>query len=233
MEDIGVILTPLPKGFIQEALYIINANRSVRVPSTIPENGWEEEVSWWKPGESPLAPARDSESPSQSTPPHLFEQENPLSQPEGNIAASPSEPIAGQSLATEGQIHHHKWGLEVGDKEEKDEELRQKEKSNLEGHNEEQSPQRQAEEQKGDECGTYGEDSDTDGNETILRWLQGLRKERVGGKGHESRELEVVDEEETKKHPRQEERRNVRGHGEPHPSKEVGAEGVEKEAMDE
>ena len=30
-----VILTPLPKGFIKEALCIINADRSVRVPGTI------------------------------------------------------------------------------------------------------------------------------------------------------------------------------------------------------
>ena len=90
-------------------------------------------------------------------------------------------------------------GLEVGEKEEKDEELKQKEKSNLEGHNEKQSPQRQAEEQKGDECGTYGEDSDTDGDTSILRWLQGLRKERVGGQGHENGELEVVEEEEGKR----------------------------------
>ena len=38
-----VVVTPLPKGFIKEALCIINADRSVRVPVTIPENGWEEE----------------------------------------------------------------------------------------------------------------------------------------------------------------------------------------------
>ena len=87
----------------------------------------------------------------------------------------------------------------MGEKEEKDEELKQKEKSNLEGHNEEQSPQRQEEDQKGDECGTYGEDSDTDGDTSILRWLQGLRRETVGGKGHENGELEVVDEEDKKK----------------------------------
>ena len=39
-----VVVTPLPKGFIKEAMRIINANRSVRVPGTIPENGWEGEV---------------------------------------------------------------------------------------------------------------------------------------------------------------------------------------------
>ena len=38
-------MTPLPRGFIKEALRIINADCSVRVPSTIPENGWEGEVS--------------------------------------------------------------------------------------------------------------------------------------------------------------------------------------------
>ena len=58
LEDIDVILTPLPKDSSKiEALRIINADRSVRVPGTIVENGWEEEVSCWKPGESPPAPA--------------------------------------------------------------------------------------------------------------------------------------------------------------------------------
>ena len=37
----NVVVTPLLKGFIKEALRIINADRSVRVPGTIPENGWE------------------------------------------------------------------------------------------------------------------------------------------------------------------------------------------------
>ena len=41
----NVVVTLLPKGFIKEALRIINADRSVRVPATIPENGWEEEVT--------------------------------------------------------------------------------------------------------------------------------------------------------------------------------------------
>ena len=42
----NVDVTPLPKGFIKEAPRMINANRSVQVPSTIPENGWEGEVIW-------------------------------------------------------------------------------------------------------------------------------------------------------------------------------------------
>ena len=42
--DVDVLLTPLPKGFIKEALHIINADRSVRVLSTMLENGWEGEL---------------------------------------------------------------------------------------------------------------------------------------------------------------------------------------------
>ena len=42
-----------------------------------------------------------------------------------------------------------------------------------------------------------------------------------------------MEEEKTKEQPRQEERRNVPDQGEPHPSQEVGAEGMEKEVMDE
>ena len=38
LDDVDV--TPLPKGFIKEALRIINPYRSVQVPSTIRENGW-------------------------------------------------------------------------------------------------------------------------------------------------------------------------------------------------
>ena len=60
-----VVVTPLPKGFIKEALRIINADRFVRVPGTII---------------SPL----------------LFDEEDPLSEPEGNIAASSSEPMVGE-----------------------------------------------------------------------------------------------------------------------------------------
>ena len=37
LEDVDV--TPLPKGFIKEVLIIIGADRSIRVPGTIPENG--------------------------------------------------------------------------------------------------------------------------------------------------------------------------------------------------
>ena len=35
----GVDVAPLPKGFMKEALRIINEDRPVRVPGTIPENG--------------------------------------------------------------------------------------------------------------------------------------------------------------------------------------------------
>ena len=41
LEDVDVFLIPLAKGFIKEVLCIINVDRSVQVPSTIPENGWE------------------------------------------------------------------------------------------------------------------------------------------------------------------------------------------------
>ena len=47
--------TPLPKRFVKEALRIINADCSVQIPSTIPDNGWEGEVICWEPGESPPA----------------------------------------------------------------------------------------------------------------------------------------------------------------------------------
>ena len=73
----NVVVTPLPKGFIKEALRIINADRSVRVPGTIPENGWEEGVTCWKPGESPPAPASNLESPPPSTSLLLFDEEDP------------------------------------------------------------------------------------------------------------------------------------------------------------
>ena len=88
LDDIDV--TPLLKGFIKEALRIINADRPLRVPGTIPENGWEGEVIFWEPGESPPAPASNCESPPPSTSPLLFDEEDPLSS---------SEPIVGQSPA--------------------------------------------------------------------------------------------------------------------------------------
>ena len=86
----------MPKGFIKEALRIINADRIVRVPGTIPENGWEKELTCWKPGESPPPPASNPESLPPSTSPLLFDEEDPLSEPEGNIAASSSEPTVGE-----------------------------------------------------------------------------------------------------------------------------------------
>ena len=124
-------------------------------------------------------------------------------------------------------------GLQVGEKEEKEEDHRQKEKSEMESHKEQYSPQRQEDEQQGEESGRHGEDSDTDSDISILRWLPGLRKEGAGGQSHENPKLDVVEEEETKEQPRQEVMRNAPGWGEPEPSREVAVEGVEKEALDE
>ena len=90
------VVTPLPKGFIKEAQRIINADRSVRVPGTIPENGWEEEVTCWKLGESPPAPASNPQSPPPSISPLLFDEEDPLSEPEGDIVASSSDSTVGE-----------------------------------------------------------------------------------------------------------------------------------------
>ena len=53
----------------------------------------------WEPGESPPAPASNPESPPPSTSPLLFDEEDPLSEPEGNIAASSWEPTIGESPA--------------------------------------------------------------------------------------------------------------------------------------
>ena len=72
-------------------------------------------------------------------------------------------------------------GLEVGQKEEKEEDHKQKEKSEIQSHKEQYPPQRQEDEQQGEESGGHGEDSDTDSDISILRWLQGLRKEEAGG----------------------------------------------------
>ena len=94
-----VVVTCSPKGFIREALRIINADRSVRVPGTILENGWEKELTCWKPGESPPPPASNPESLPPSTSPLLFHEEDPLSEPEGNIAASSSQPTVGEFRA--------------------------------------------------------------------------------------------------------------------------------------
>ena len=88
-----------PNGFIKEAVRIINANCSVRVPGTIPENGWEEEVTCWKPGEYPRAPSSNPMFPPPSTSPLLFDEEDPLLEPEGTIAASASKPTVGESPA--------------------------------------------------------------------------------------------------------------------------------------
>ena len=56
-EDIDVILTPLPKGFIREAMRIINVDCYVPLFGAIPERGWEEGVICHKVGESPPTPA--------------------------------------------------------------------------------------------------------------------------------------------------------------------------------
>ena len=56
-------------------------------------------MSCWKP-ENLLLPKPPTLSPRPSTSPLLFDEEDPLSQPEGNIAASSSEPTAGESPAS-------------------------------------------------------------------------------------------------------------------------------------
>ena len=89
----------MPKGCIKEALRIINPDRSVRVSGTIPEIGWEGEVTCRKPGESPPAQASNPESPPPSTSPLSFDEYDPLADSEGNIAASSSEPTVGESPA--------------------------------------------------------------------------------------------------------------------------------------
>ena len=61
-----------------------------------PENWWGKEVTCWKPRKSPAAPASNPESQPPSTSPLLFDEEDPLSEPEGNIAASSSEPTVGE-----------------------------------------------------------------------------------------------------------------------------------------
>ena len=66
-------------------------------------------------------------------------------------------------------------GLEVGEKVEKDEDLRQKEKSKMEGHKEQHSPQQQEEEQQGDDSGRHGEDRR---GWKRRRWMQSQGKKR-------------------------------------------------------
>ena len=69
------------------------------VPSAIPENGWEGGVNCWEPEESPPAPASNPESRPPSAFPLFCDEEDPLLEPEGNIAASSSEPTVGESPA--------------------------------------------------------------------------------------------------------------------------------------
>ena len=71
----------------------------VAINRCIPENGWEKELTCWKPGESPPPPASNLESLPPSTSPLLFDEEDALSEPEGNVAASSSEPTVGEFLA--------------------------------------------------------------------------------------------------------------------------------------
>ena len=52
-----------------------------------------------EPEESPPALASNPESPPPSISPLLFDEEDPLSEPEGNIVASSSEPTFGEYLA--------------------------------------------------------------------------------------------------------------------------------------
>ena len=75
LEDIDVLLSPVPGGFIKEALRIINADRAVRLPGTIPQKGWEEDLICWKDGESPPVPSPKCESPQPCDSPLLFEEE--------------------------------------------------------------------------------------------------------------------------------------------------------------
>ena len=100
VEDADVILTLLPKGFIREALRIINAECSVQVPGTIPENGWEDKVICWKAVECSPTLASNSKSPPTSTLPLLLDEKGPLSQPEDNIGTSCLESKAGEFPAS-------------------------------------------------------------------------------------------------------------------------------------
>ena len=95
-----VVVTPFSKGFFKKALCIITANVSVLFPGTIPKNGSEGEVIFWEPAESPPALASNPEPPPPSISPLFFDEGDPLSEPEGNIAASSSEPTVGESPAS-------------------------------------------------------------------------------------------------------------------------------------
>ena len=55
-------------------------------------------MSCWKRGESPSVPTSDS--PPASTSPLHFDEEDPLSQPQGNIATFSLEPIVEESLTS-------------------------------------------------------------------------------------------------------------------------------------
>ena len=56
LENGDVTLTPLPRGFFKEAMRIINPDRSVQVPGTMLDNGWEGELSCRKLRESAPVP---------------------------------------------------------------------------------------------------------------------------------------------------------------------------------
>ena len=53
-----------------------------------------------EPGESPRAPASNPESLPPSIPPLLYDEDDPLLEPEGNIAASSSGPAVGKSASS-------------------------------------------------------------------------------------------------------------------------------------
>ena len=98
IEDIVVILTQLPKGFIKKALRIIKENHSESLaPSRRP-------VGTGKRVAEDLGKLFLPWPPTPSPRPHLlplpvFDEEDPFSQPKGKIAASSSEPIIRESRA--------------------------------------------------------------------------------------------------------------------------------------
>ena len=59
--------------------------------------GGKGEVNCWELGESPPALASNLESPPTSTSPLFFDEDDPLSELQGNVTASSSEPMVGES----------------------------------------------------------------------------------------------------------------------------------------
>ena len=56
-------------------------------------------MTCWKPGEAPPTPASDPEYPPPSASSLFFDEDDPLSEPKGNIATSSSEPTVKESSA--------------------------------------------------------------------------------------------------------------------------------------